>query len=151
MKPNLIKSMAGGLAGIVMMTMMMRFVAPMMLGHPMDIASMLANMMGVSWVIGMVAHFMNGAVIFPLAYALVVFRFLPGPPVLRGVLWGVVLWLVAETMVMPMAGSGFFSSEIGGAKAVFAALMGHLVYGALLGFISGTAVLDAPERATSRA
>jgi uncharacterized membrane protein YagU involved in acid resistance len=151
MKPNLLKSMAGGLAGTVMMTMMMRFVAPMMLGHPMDIAGMLANMMGVSWAIGMVAHVMNGVVIFPLAYALVAFRFLPGPPVLRGVLWGVVLWLVAEMMVMPMAGAGFFSSEIGGAKAVFAALMGHLVYGALLGFISGTAVLDAPERATSRA
>ena len=151
MKPNLMKSIAGGLAGTVMMTMMMRFVAPMMLGHPMDIAGMLANMMGISWAIGMVAHVMNGVVIFPLAYALVAFRFLPGSPALRGILWGVVLWLVAEMMVMPMAGAGFFSSEIGGAKAVFAALMGHIVYGALLGFISGTAVVDAPERATSRA
>ena len=151
MKPNLLKSMAGGLAGTVVMSMMMRFVAPMMLGHPMDIAAMLGNMMGGSYALGMAAHLMNGIVIFPLAYALLVFRFLPGPPALRGMMFGTILWLLAEVMVMPMAGAGFFSSEIGGAKAVMAALMGHLVYGALLGAIAGTAESEAPERAATRA
>lgn len=151
MKPNLLKSVAGGLAGTVAMTMMMRFIAPLMLGHPMDIAAMLGKMMGGSSAIGTVAHLLNGIVIFPLVYALVAFRVLPGPPVLRGVLWGTALWLVAETMVMPMAGAGFFSSEIGGAKAVFAALMGHLAYGALLGSIGGAPVLHVPQRATGHA
>jgi uncharacterized membrane protein YagU involved in acid resistance len=134
-----------------MMTMMMRFVAPLMLGHPMDIAGMLASMMGGSWAIGMAAHLMNGIVIFPLVYAFLGFRFLPGPPVARGMIFGAILWLLAEIMVMPMAGAGFFSSEIGGAKAVMAALMGHLVYGALLGAISGAAEFEAPERAATRA
>ena len=151
MKPNLTKAIVGGLAGTVVMSLMMRFVAPMMLGHPMDIAGMLANMMGGVWAIGMAAHLMNGVVIFPLVYAFIAFRYLPGTPVLRGLLWGTVLWLAAETMVMPMAGAGFFSSEIGGAKAVFAALMGHLVYGALLGYIAGPAVQDAARRAEGRA
>ena len=151
MRPNVLKSIAGGLAGTVLMTMMMRYVAPMMLGHPMDIAGMLGNMMGGSWAIGMAAHLMNGIIIFPLAYAFVAFRFLPGSPLVRGILWGIVLWLVAQTMVMPMAGAGFFSSEIGGAKAVFASLLGHLAYGALLGYIGGTAVVDAPQRAMGRA
>jgi len=151
MKPNLTKAILGGLAGTVMMTMMMRFVAPLMLGHPMDIAGMLASMMGGAWAMGMAAHLLNGIVIFPLVYAFVIFRYLPGPPVLRGVLWGAVLWLAAETMVMPMAGAGFFSSEIGGAKAVIAAMMGHLVYGALLGYVAGPAAQDAPQRAEGRA
>ena len=151
MKPSLMKSIVGGLVGTVVMTMMMRFIAPMMLGHPMDIAAMLGNMMGGSWAIGMAAHLMNGIVIFPLAYALLVFRFLPGPPALRGMMFGTILWLLAEVMVMPMAGAGFFSSEIGGAKAVMAALMGHLVYGALLGAIAGSAELETPERAATRA
>jgi hypothetical protein len=66
-------------------------------------------------------------------------------------IFGAILWLVAEIMAMPMAGAGFFSSEIGGAKAVMAALMGHLVYGALLGAIAGSAELEAPERAARRA
>jgi uncharacterized membrane protein YagU involved in acid resistance len=151
MRRNLAKSMAGGLAGTIAMTAMMRFVAPVMLGHPMDIASMLGNMMGGSWTLGMAAHIVNGVVVFPLAYALVAFRFLPGSPLLRGALWGVALWLAAETMVMPMVGAGFFSSEIGGAKAAFAALMGHLVYGALLGFIAGPAEADTARGAASRA
>jgi uncharacterized membrane protein YagU involved in acid resistance len=151
MKPSLMKSVAGGLAGTVVMSMMMRFVAPMMLGHPMDIAAMLGNMMGGSYALGMAAHLMNGIVIFPLAYAFLAFRFLPGPPALRGMTFGVILWLLAEVIVMPMAGAGFFSSEIGGAKAVMAALMGHLVYGALLGAIAGTAGFEAPERAATRA
>jgi uncharacterized membrane protein YagU involved in acid resistance len=151
MKPNLTKAILGGLAGTVVMSLMMRFVAPMMLGHPMDIAGMLANMMGGVWAVGMAAHLMNGVVIFPLVYAVIVFRYLPGPPLLRGVLWGAMLWVVAEALVMPMAGAGFFSSEIGGAKAVMAALMGHLVYGALLGYIAGPATQDAPQRAVGRA
>jgi len=151
MKPNLTKAILGGLAGTVVMSLMMRFVAPMMLGHPMDIAGMLANMMGGVWAVGMAAHLMNGVVIFPLVYAFIVFRYLPGPPLLRGVIWGAVLWVVAEALVMPMAGAGFFSSEIGGAKAVMAALMGHLVYGALLGYIVGPATQDAPQRAVGRA
>ena len=151
MKPNLMKAILGGLAGTVMMTMMMRFVAPLMLGHPMDIAGMLAGMMGGAWAVGMAAHLLNGIVIFPLGYSFVIFRYLPGPPVLRGVLWGAVLWFAAETMVMPLAGAGFFSSEIGGAKAAAAALMGHLVYGALLGYIAGAGVTEAPQRVTGRA
>jgi hypothetical protein len=139
------RSIVGGLAGTVVMTLMMRFVAPLMLGHPMDIAAMLGHVLG-GWTIGMVTHLTNGVVIFPLVYALVAFRILPGPPVLRGVLLGAVLWFVAETLVMPTAGAGFFSSRIGGAKAVLAALLGHLVYGALLGSIGGAGVLDAPRR-----
>ena len=142
MRPNLAKAMAGGLAGTVLMTMTMHFVAPLVLGHPMDIASMLGNMMGGSWALGMTAHILNGVVVFPLAYALIVYRFLPGPPWLRGVVWGLVLWLMAETLVMPMAGAGVFGSQIGGVKAVIAALMGHLVYGAPLGLIAGTAPAD---------
>jgi uncharacterized membrane protein YagU involved in acid resistance len=151
MRPNLTRSVAGGLAGTLAMTLMMRFVAPLMLGHPMDIASMLANMMGTSWALGMAAHIVNGVVIFPLAYALVAFRFLPGLPVVRGLLWGVALWLAAEALVMPMVGSGFFSSDIGGAKAALAALLGHLVYGALLGFVGGPAAADVSQRAAGRA
>ena len=150
MKPNLMRAIAGGLAGTIVMTLMMRFVAPMMLGHPMDIAGMLGNMMGGIWALGMAAHLVNGIVIFPLIYVFA-FQYLPGPPLLRGAVWGAVLWLVAETMVMPMAGAGFFSSEIGGVKAVFAALMGHLVYGALLGYIAGSAAPEAAESTAGRA
>ncbi len=141
MRANLMRAMAGGLAGTVLMTFMMYFVAPMMLGHPMDIAAMLGGMMGGSWLLGMTAHFMNGVIIFPLVYGFVAYKFLPGTPLLRGIIWGIVLWFVAEVVVMPMAGGGFFGANIGGMNAVMVALIGHVAYGSTLGAIAGESEL----------
>lgn len=139
MNPNIVKAILGGIAGTLMMSLMMRFAAPMMVGQPMDIAAMLGNMMGGNYAVGMAAHIMLGVLVLPLVYAILLFRFLPGAPLVKGLLFGSILWLIAETLVMPMAGAGFFMSEIGGVKAVMAALMGHLVYGGLLGVIAGKA------------
>jgi len=137
MKPIASKTFLGGLAGTAVLTMMMYFVAPMMLGHPMDIAAMLGSMMGNSWALGMALHWMNGVVVFPLLYAFVIYKLLPGSPTVRGAVWGLVLWLVAQAMVMPMMGAGFFSSNAGGVMAVVASFMGHIVYGGILGKIAG--------------
>lgn len=136
MKPKLSRAVLGGLAGTAAMTMMMYFVAPMMTGSTMDIAAELGRMMGGSWALGMMAHVMNGVLIFPLVYAFVLYGMLPGPPTARGALWGLALWLVAQVVVMPMIGAGFFSSNVGMPSAV-ASLMGHLVYGILLGVVAG--------------
>lgn len=137
MKPHIVKILIGGLAGTLLMTLMMRFAAPMLIGRPMDIAALLGNMMGGIYVMGMAAHIMLGVLVLPLVYAILLFRFLPGAPLVKGLLFGSILWLIAETLVMPMAGAGFFMSEIGGMKAVMAALMGHLAYGGVLGAIAG--------------
>ena len=138
MKPIVNKTILGGLAGTAVLTMMMYLVAPIMLGHSMDIAAMLGSMLGNSWALGMAAHWMNGVVIFPLIYAFLVYKLLPGSPVVRGAIWGMVLWLIAQTMVMPMMGAGFFSSGAGGMMAVVASLMGHILYGGVLGKIAGS-------------
>lgn len=136
MHPNIGRSMLGGLVGTAMMTAMMYFVAPMM-GLNMDIAAMLGSMLGGSWAAGMAMHFVNGTVIFPLIYAYVLYALLPGSPAVKGAAWGVVLWLLAQAVVMPMMGGGFFSMAMGGMMAVAGSLMGHLLYGVLLGAIAG--------------
>jgi hypothetical protein len=135
MKPNLTKLFLGGLAGTAVMTLMMYFVAPMMLGQPMDIGAMLGSVMGGSWALGMIAHVMNGVVVFPLVFAFLAVGLLPGSATMKGVGWGVVLWLAAQLVVMPMMGAGFFSANAGGVMAVAASLMGHVAYGGLLGSI----------------
>lgn len=136
MHPHLSKAMAGGFVGTLVMTAMMYFVAPMM-GMKMDIAAMLGSMLGGSWAAGMVLHFTNGSVIFPAIYTYVLYERLPGSPAVRGTTWGVILWLLAQTMVMPMMGGGLFSSQMGGMMAAMGSLVGHLVYGSLLGGIAG--------------
>ena len=137
MQPDVKNAIFGGIAGTFVMTLMMMYVAPMMTGQPMDIAALIAGMMGGNYLIGMAIHIMMGVIIFPLAYVFVAYKFLPGSGLVRGILWGVALWLVAAAVVMPMAGAGFFMSNIGGMMAVVAALMGHIVYGGLLGAIAG--------------
>jgi uncharacterized membrane protein YagU involved in acid resistance len=128
------------------MTMMMYLVAPMM-GVRMDIAGSLAGMLGAPWAVGLVMHFLNGTVIFPIIYALVLFKHLKGGPAVRGITWGVALWLMAQLLVMPMIGAGVFSSRMGGMMAVAASLMGHVVYGGLLGSIGGS--LSTESRASA--
>ena len=141
MKPEIKMAVIGGVAGTLVMTMMMMFVAPMMTGMPMDIAAMLGGMLG-GYTMGMIAHLMMGIIVFPLAYALVAYGFLPGSALVKGLTFGVVLWVLAATMVMPMAGGGFLMSNIGGMMALVASLMGHLVYGGLLGAIAGEGSAD---------
>ena len=134
MKPNIWKAIAGGFIGTVMFTLMMRFVAPMM-GVRMDIVAKLGEMTHTGMAGGLFIHFLNGTVIFPLLYVYLLYRWLPGAPWQKGLLWGVILWLGVETVMMPMMGGGIF--RMGGMKAVMAAFIGHLVYGAVLGAVAG--------------
>jgi len=124
MKPEIKNAVIGGLAGTVVMTLMMMFVA-----------AMLGSMLG-GYTMGMIAHIMMGVIIFPIGYV-IAYDYLPGSPLIKGLSFGVVLWIAAVVMVMPMAGAGFMMSNIGGMTAVMAALMGHLVYGGLLGALAG--------------
>ncbi len=45
---------------------------------------------------------------------------------------------------MPMMGGGFFSMAMGGMLAIMGSLMGHLLYGVVLGGIAGC-----PEKAAA--
>jgi uncharacterized protein DUF6789 len=133
--PTFARAVVGGFVGTVVMTAMMYVVAPMM-GLHMDIAAMLGSMLGGSWIAGMMMHFVNGAVIFPAVYAFALYAHLPGSPAVRGTIWGLVLWFVAEVAVMPMMGAGLFSSAMGGVMAAMGSLIGHVLYGSLLGVIA---------------
>ena len=136
MKPNIWKAVAGGFVGTIMFTLMMRFMAPMM-GVRMDIVARLGEMTHTGMAGGIFMHFLNGTVIFPLIYVYLLYRWLPGAPWQKGLLWGLILWFGVETVMMPMMGGGLFSMEMGGMKAIMAALVGHLVYGAILGGVAG--------------
>ena len=135
MRPNVTRLVLGGLVGTMAMTAMMYEVAPMM-GLRMDIAAMLGSMLGGSWTAGLAMHFVNGVLVFPLVFGYLLVSRLPGPPVLRGALWGVILWLIAQTMVMPMMGAGLFSAAAGGMVAAVGSLVGHVLYGTILGTVS---------------
>ena len=120
--------------------------APKMGMPPMNVAEMLGSAMGVSIILGWAAHFMIGIVLAGVYAALFVGR-LPGPGAVRGMIYSLLPWLVTQLAVMPMMGNGLFS---GSALMATGSLMGHLLYGAVLGGVYGTAeVRGHPQHAAS--
>jgi uncharacterized membrane protein YagU involved in acid resistance len=126
------KAVLGGLIGTVVMTVVGLWIAPMMGMPPMNPAEMLAGAMGGMMALGWAAHFMIGTVL-ALIYAAVA-PSLPGAPVFRGALYGIAPFLLAQIAVMPMMGMPVFS---GSATMAMGSLVGHLIYGGVVGGIYG--------------
>jgi len=140
MNVNIKRAVLAGVAGTAVMTLVATVVAPMMGMPRMNPADMLASQMGNNAILGWMGHFMIG-IVFAGAYAYIA-PSLPGPLPMRGAVFGVGPWLMAQVAVMPMMGMGLFSGSMvmsGGS------LLGHMVYGAVVGVVYG-----APPLGTQR-
>lgn len=126
------RAILGGVAGTLVMTAVGLWAAPLMGIPRMNPADMVSGAMGGNVLLGWAGHLMIG-VILALIYA-VVAPYLPGPPVLRGALYGLAPWLMAMLVMMPMMGLPAFG---GAAAMAVGSLIGHLVYGATLGATYG--------------
>jgi len=133
-KANWVRALIGGFVGTVVFTLMGKFVAPQVIGQPMDVGVLLAPLFGGSHTAGAIAHFVNGTVVFPIAYLVLGFRYLPGPAVLRGAIFLIFLYLVAMVVIMPILGQGFF---FGSPPKAMVALMAHIAFGLCMGAIIG--------------
>jgi uncharacterized membrane protein YagU involved in acid resistance len=133
MKPSVSRAIAAGVLGTLAMTTVGVFVAPMMGIPAMNPADMLADQMGGSIILGWVGHLMIGTVL-AIVYATVVMTHLPGPVAVRGALFSLAPWLMAQIVVMPMMGMGLFSGSM---VLAGGSLIGHLVYGVVVGGVTG--------------
>lgn len=133
-KEKLLKAVLGGFVGTFVFTLMGMYLAPIVLGHPMDTAKMLAPVLGGVYALGMLVHFTLGSVVFPVTYLVAVFHRIPGPSIVRGIFMGVALWTVAMIIVMPILGHPMF---MGAMPPALMSLAGHIVYGFFLGLITG--------------
>jgi len=105
------------------------------------IGQMLSTFMSVS-----VAHLSVGAaggwvihagmgILLALIYAGFFATRFPGSPLVRGALYGVLVFAVAQCAFMPLVGAGWFSG--GNVELLIGSLLGHLVYGSVMGWIYG--------------
>lgn len=133
-KEKLIRALAGGFLATVVFTLFGLFVAPNVIGQPMDVAALMAPMLGGSHTAGVIAHFVAGTVVLPIAYLIFGIRSLPGPAWLRGAIFMIPVYLVAMAVVMPILGQGFF---FGSLPKAMVALVGHVVFGLVMGAIIG--------------
>ncbi len=137
-KVNFLNVLISGVAATIGMTALM-FMAPIMGMPKMNIAKMLGSMMGNNELLGWIAHFMIG-IVLAFIYAAVFYNKCKQKRVLKGVIFSVFPWLAAQLMVMPMMmvmkGMSFSAGIFSGSLILaMGSLIGHLVYGLVLGTI----------------
>lgn len=81
---------------------------------------------------GWLIHFLVGSA-WAVLYAGVFVSRLPGSPLGRGLLYGFGVFLLAQAVLLPVVSAGFFSH--GDPSMLTGSLLGHLVYGGVLGWI----------------
>jgi uncharacterized membrane protein YagU involved in acid resistance len=106
----------------------------------MDIPAMLGSIFGGNLLIGWIMHFMIG-IILAFNYAIIFYSKIGiNPILLRGAIFGIIPWLMAQIIVMPMMSmvngmaysAGLFSGSFMMAMASF---VGHLIFGTVVGII----------------
>ena len=137
---NLKRAVAAGLVGTAVMTCLM-LVAPVVGLPRLAIGQLLSTLLAVSIAFlpigpatGWALHVAFG-VLLAIIYAAAFAGRLPGPPLARGALYGVLVFALAELTFMPLVGAGVFSR--GDVPMILGSLLGHLVYGGLVGFMYG--------------
>jgi uncharacterized membrane protein YagU involved in acid resistance len=140
---------AGFVATVVLSVLMIGKAASGLMSNLNPIADMvhLGSMLAgtdVPPVFGWVCHFLIGTIVWGIAYALLV-RHLPGPPVVQGLIFGVIAWLAMMIVFMPLVGHALFGLDLG-MPAVVITLILHVVYGGVLGTVYPH-VSRRPERA----
>jgi len=138
MKP--VRTILAGAAGTAMMTVLM-LAAPIMGLPKMPIGEMLGSFLGIGSVFGWAMHGMIGLVLAGI-YAFGFADRLPGAPAVRGSVYGVLVFLLAQLVVMPIMGAGVFSG--GHVPMIMGSLLGHLAYGSLVGAVYGAGTSTVP-------
>ena len=134
------RAIAAGAIGTAVMTALL-LVEPSIGLPQIAVGELLSTAMSVG-----VAHLSIGAaggwllhLVVGVALALVYASFfaarLPGSQVARGALFGAMVFVIAQLFFMPFVGAGIFSR--GDLQLLTGSLIGHLVYGAVVGWIYG--------------
>ncbi|MBI2427327.1 MAG: hypothetical protein HYV29_00750 [Ignavibacteriales bacterium] len=130
MKPSLQNTILAGVAGTVLMTVVM-FLAPMMGLPEMNAAAMLSMVTGFPIVIGWLMHFMIG-VIFALGYT---FLFITNVKIqnlfVKGATFGFAVFIFAQIAIAMMGAimGGMPAPEDGMILMMIGSIIGHVMYG----------------------
>ena len=133
---NVTKGVVAGLVATIVLSAIMYVKAMMGLMPELNVIGMLAGMMKSGAMMGWVAHFMIGAVVWGVLYALLYSRIPGGSSLVKGIVFGIGAWVIMMIAVMPMAGAGVFGMKLGMMAPVMT-LMLHAIFGAVLGGVYG--------------
>lgn len=131
---NLKSGFLAGFIATVVLSVLMVMKGVMGVMPDLDVAAMLAGMIGAPVIVGWIAHFMIGTIAWGGGFA-VLYDFIPGGnAVQKGIVFGVADWLGMMILIMPMAGAGFFGLGLGVMAPVMTLVL-HIIFGAVLGAV----------------
>ncbi len=128
---NIKAGVISGFIATVVLSIVMVMKAKMGVMPELNAIKMLAGMMGAPLIMGWVAHFMIGTVVWGVLFAALVNK-LPGGIMASAISFSVLAWIMMMIGPMPMAGAGLFGMNLG-MMAPIATLMLHIIWGVVLG------------------
>lgn len=135
--PKLHRVIAGGILGTGILVSLMYPVGDLMLGKPMDVAVLVAKVLGFHAITGLFVFALTSVLIFPLIYGFLAARMLWGPPWARGVEWGLLLWFFSQLVIVSITADNAMYYRQLGITIFLVSLLGHLLYGGILGAVAG--------------
>lgn len=142
---NIAKGAVAGFVATVVLSAIMVVKGMMGLMPELDVIAMLGGMMKSSAMMAWLAHFMLGTVVWGVGYAVLQGSIPGGNSIVKGIVFGIGVWVMMMVAVMPMAGAGMFGMNLGMMAPVMT-LMLHVIFGAVLGGVYGK--LSSPPVAT---
>jgi len=136
----------GGLVGSAVLAVIFVMKGMMGMMPEMDIIAMLSAMMGMGAAMGWIAHFMIGTVVWGGLFAIANDAIPGNSQTGKGVVLGILAWLMMMVVVMPMAGGGIFGLNFGMMGAVLPLVL-HILFGAVMGFVAAFLSEDSPKTA----
>lgn len=128
---NIKTGLISGFVATVVLSILMVAKAKMGVMPELNAIKMLAGMMSAPLIMGWVAHFMIGTVVWGVLFTLLVDK-LPGGALSSAIVFAIGAWLMMMIGPMPMAGAGLFGLKLG-IMAPVATLMLHVIWGIVLG------------------
>tara|TARA_R110000822_G_scaffold49434_1_gene129505 strand:- start:45 stop:479 length:435 start_codon:yes stop_codon:yes gene_type:complete len=131
---NLKSGFLAGFIATVVLSVLMVMKGMMGVMPELDVAAMLAGMIGAPVIVGWIVHFLIGTVAWGGGFA-VLYDYIPGSSaVQKGIVFGIAAWLGMMILIMPMAGAGLFGLALG-MMAPIMTLVLHVIFGAVLGAV----------------
>lgn len=131
-----ISSIVGGLIATVILSILMIIKMQMGLLPQFNVIKDMTQIAGAETpIVGWIMHLVLGIIIWGLFYSIIYPGF-KGPHYIKGIQFGILLWLLMMIIYMPVTENGLFASELGYPVMIMSLVL-HIIYGFFLGLFAG--------------
>lgn len=131
-----LSSITGGIVSTLILSIIMFLKAQMGYFPEFNVVADISQIAGVkTTILGWAIHLFLGIIVWGILFALIS-SWLKGPFFLKGIQFGVILWLLMMIIYMPIMDNGFFASDLG-VNITITSLVFNVIYGLFLGLFTG--------------